>query len=1118
MTKQPNKDDLLKRAAGAIPNESLENAKLDVPTITPPKIEDGYELSREQKAAIRDDNKVICGCTQAFMNVVVPAYNICKSNPVEIEADAHRILSEVKFYQIAACTVEDVDDVAEYFGDRMRKVLSAANAANVSVCYGIIGRSDGIKLLIGFKSEGVGDGGTPIEIFKGHFTGARLRDYSFESTLKYSPQKWATMQAVVPQHEGQERGTVDYAGLIRSLCGRDFNYFVLARPRTPDRSAADYGQLLQTMTNCSSAVKHTISLMDGISKAKGATKGIETGASEGGSYTFGSAISYGVSAGLSLALGPIGAAVGGLVSRTIGKSMSLNCSVNETLSLAKQVTDTVTENLTKGIEVTNFRAKELSSFIETAVDRFRIGQAIGQWDALMTFSAGTDGDFNVLKGYLKAETSRPDKTLLPVSGQVYEQEHVRQLEVKDVRNCDVIIPKGFFNSEYDGALRMPMNSDELAALLSLPDRSVSGFSLEKGKFYGVSDPYPPTDSGRVGCACDGDREIVNSSFGFSKDDLNKHTFVCGITGCGKTTSVKSLLRSVDVPFLVIECAKKEYRNISGIEPVRVYTPGHPELNSLRFNPFYVLPGVSLHTHVDFLKDLFNASFSFYGPMTYILESALHRVYAKRGWDLTAGEHPSLVKAQSSSDRYNPEHLSRQYGIEEHRYLFPTMSDLLTEVKDYIENELTYDGEVAGNIKSAMLARLEGLCSGAKGFMLNTFDVPNIEELLSKNAVVELEGLADDSDKAFSVGLLIIMINEYRLTHPGKGELAHLMVIEEAHRLLKNVATERTSENMGNPKGKAVEHFTNILAEMRSYGQGVIIAEQIPSKIAPDVIKNSSNKIVHRLVARDDQLLLASTIGVSDENAVYFGNQRPGYALCHKEGMSEPVSIHFDRICDTPLFDDKVRECVRVNNEGARETALLYCRILENLPNDIGGRVFKFVNELMLATAYKVNGAEINADEFRERIHGFVDPILARVRNKVKMDKGTLTAALSKVLCDKIMPYFCCGVYATQELPRGLASKMREALVAPSVEVGNGVSNLARLFDENGLSSLDTAGNKVYEVVAAFAVRYYFTHREDEKIDREKLIGAYFMHSLSDNDVFAVRSRIHKAKKTWEEWA
>ena len=63
-------------------------------------------------------------------------------------------------------------------------------------------------------------------------------------------------------------------------------------------------------------------------------------------------------------------------------------------------------------------------------------------------------------------------------------------------------------------------------------------------------------------------------------------------------------------------------------------------------------------------------------------------------------------------------------------------------------------------------------------------------------------------------------------------------------------------------GKAVEHFTNMLAEMRSYGQGVIVAEQIPSKISPDVIKNSSNKIIHRIVSKDDQEIIANTVGLS----------------------------------------------------------------------------------------------------------------------------------------------------------------------------------------------------------------------------------------------------------------
>lgn len=109
----------------------------------------------------------------------------------------------------------------------------------------------------------------------------------------------------------------------------------------------------------------------------------------------------------------------------------------------------------------------------------------------------------------------------------------------------------------------------------------------------------------------------------------------------------------------------------------------------------------------------------------------------------------------------------------------------------------------------------------------------MEQLLSGNTVLELEGLADDADKAFALGLLIIYINEYRSIDTEMDDtqgLRHLLVIEEAHRLLKNVSTEN-NEDLGNPKGKAVEHFTNMLAEMRSYGQGVIVAEQIPSKLA-----------------------------------------------------------------------------------------------------------------------------------------------------------------------------------------------------------------------------------------------------------------------------------------------
>ena len=121
-------------------------------------------------------------------------------------------------------------------------------------------------------------------------------------------------------------------------------------------------------------------------------------------------------------------------------------------------------------------------------------------------------------------------------------------------------------------------------------------------------------------------------------DLARHTFVCGITGSGKTTTVKRILDQANKPFLVIESSKTEYRSMSMTkgEKLSVYTLGRPEINCISFNPFYIQNGVSPQTHIDLLKDLFNASFSFYGPMPYILEKCLHNIYKDKGWNLTLG--------------------------------------------------------------------------------------------------------------------------------------------------------------------------------------------------------------------------------------------------------------------------------------------------------------------------------------------------------------------------------------------------------------------------------------------------------------------------------------------------
>ena len=288
-------------------------------------------------------------------------------------------------------------------------------------------------------------------------------------------------------------------------------------------------------------------------------------------------------------------------------------------------------------------------------------------------------------------------------------------------------------------------------------------------------------------------------------------------------------------------------------------------------------------------------------MPYILEKCLFNIYQQKGWNITSGRHHQ-VNIENFED------------CQSNSFIYPTIVDLKNEVNRYVKFELEYKGELQDNIRSAIVTRLESLAVGSKGFIFNTSCFINFEDLLKKQIVFELESLADDDDKAFFVGLILSLVSEYRqslaresvLNHTDN--LKHIMVVEEAHRLLKNVNTERSSEMMGNPKGKAVESFCNIIAEMRSLGQGVIVAEQIPTKIAPDVIKNTNTKIVHRLVSFDDQVAMGAGLGLNDEDSRYLNQLTTGFALAHKEGMSKPVEINvFNTLQNTLIGDVRIRQ-------------------------------------------------------------------------------------------------------------------------------------------------------------------------------------------------------------------
>lgn len=428
-----------------------------------------------------------------------------------------------------------------------------------------------------------------------------------------------------------------------------------------------------------------------------------------------------------------------------------------------------------------------------------------------------------------------------------------------------------------------LNSNQLAVLCQLPSKEFPGYYVDEYVEFDVSNrnrvslkqPIPIGDiciAGRV------TEERVNNKYCIEKNDFTRHALIIGITGGGKTNTSKSILNTLwnaervqdKVPFMVVESAKREYwelRNLKGFEELLVFTLGAEASKTsvkYRINPFETNQGISLQTHIDYLLSTFKAAFDLYPPMPYILEKAVYEIYSDRGWDIVENRN--------------------RYGFTE----YPTLSDLYNKI-DVIVDEMGYHQEVQSNVKAALQARVYSLMIGGKGAMLNTPKSVPIAELLSRPVVMELEDLGDDETKSFVIGILLVQLYEYRKSLMSKGakNLSHILMIEEAHRLLKNVSEGGEG---GNTRAKSVEFFCNLLAEIRTFGQGILIADQIPTKIASDTIKNTNLKIVHRTVALEDREVMGHAMNMDPKQIEYLSSLRRGYAAVYAEGDNKPKCV------------------------------------------------------------------------------------------------------------------------------------------------------------------------------------------------------------------------------------
>ena len=593
-----------------------------------------------------------------------------------------------------------------------------------------------------------------------------------------------------------------------------------------------------------------------ISDKIGATKVASIGGSFGYGYSWGSS-----------------KAITNSTANTEGKSHSLSVGKNESTTYTY-----------KSFMVTN-----LLDRLEKTIERVNQSQATGLWK-YSTYVLGYDATTSKsVANYLKGITQGKDSYIEPAVVQEWSRvDGPTSCAFTEIKKYVSLFSHPVFvtaNEKQQDVMMVTATSyvgtDELSNVIAFPRKSLQGIPVVAGVSFG-REPYslnPLKKDLEIGCAYHLHEKIEKQKIELSIDELSKHTFITGSTGSGKSNTIYWMLEKLvenGKKFLVIEPAKGEYKLMVGQnKEVTVFGTNPLKKDSLllRINPFsFPVEETHILEHIDRLIEIFNVCWPMYAAMPAILKDAVERAYIASGWDLI-----------TSTNKYNDK-------------LFPTFADVMVQVK-LVLNESDYSADNKGDYIGSLVTRLKSLTNGINGLIFSTDEISS-STLFDQNVVVDLSRVGSSETKSLIMGILILKLQEHRMmNNEPDSDLSHVTVLEEAHNILKRTSTEQLSEG-ANLLGKSVEMLSNAIAEMRTYGEGFIIADQSPALLDMSVIRNTNTKIIMRLPDFEDRILVGKAAGLNEEQIEELSKLEMGVASITQSGWIEPV------LCKVSCFKDK----------------------------------------------------------------------------------------------------------------------------------------------------------------------------------------------------------------------
>lgn len=369
-------------------------------------------------------------------------------------------------------------------------------------------------------------------------------------------------------------------------------------------------------------------------------------------------------------------------------------------------------------------------------------------------------------------------------------------------------------------------------------------------------------------------------FNVKVEDLVRHTLIAGSTGSGKSTTIKHILVQLwqehQVPFLVLyPIDKPDYRDLLAFPAIRnnllIFTLGDASTSPFRFNPFEVPHGLLLKTHISRLMRVFMAAFTLQDPLPMIYREALRKIYQEKGWDIVSGK-----------------------GDTESGKQYPVMSEFYATIQK-ITDGLEYGKEVKDNVRQASVIRIADLLENA-GHVVNVRTSMPFTAILNNPVIMEIGRVGSAQDTSLLMGFLLMRLAEEIERNPRSKKddepfRPHITVVEEAHRLMAEVGLSGSDS-----RSSAGEDFANILAEVRGFGEGLIIAEQIPTMLVKGAIGNTFLKIMHWLEDAPSFDLFSSIMNLDPKQREYVRSLSTGFAVV-RSPSGHPVHIKIPEMHD-----------------------------------------------------------------------------------------------------------------------------------------------------------------------------------------------------------------------------